>query len=102
MSIMTNNKYAFIVKGVLHPEFFFNINFFHGLKFKYVHIHTLGGNIKKKKNSSWEVRDFTERPKIKGFSGVKNTAKINKDLGMSCYIQVKYNVFFASSSLLTM
>ena len=46
---MTNNKYAFIVKGALHPEIFFNINFFfHGLKFKYVHIHTLGGNIKKK------------------------------------------------------
>ena len=33
-------------KGVLHPEFFFlNINFFHSLKLKYVHIHTLGRDI---------------------------------------------------------
>ena len=27
-------------------------------------------------------------------SGLKDTAKTNKDLGMSCYIQVEYSVFF--------
>ena len=32
-------------------------------------------------------------PKL-GVSGVKDTAKINQDLGMSCYIQVEYSVFF--------
>ena len=32
-------------------------------------------------------------PKL-GVSGVKDTAKTNKDLFMSCYIQVEYNVFF--------
>ena len=32
-------------------------------------------------------------PKL-GPSGVKDTAKTNKDLGMSCYIQVEYSVFF--------
>ena len=30
---------------VLHPEFFLNIFCFHSLKFKFDHIHTLGGNI---------------------------------------------------------
>ena len=39
------------------------------------------------------VRDSTERPKL-GVSGVKDTAKTNKDLGISCYIQVEYSVFF--------
>ena len=39
-------------------------------------------------------------PKL-GISGVKDTAKTNKDLGMSCYIQVEYNVFSAGRSLLT-
>ena len=32
-------------------------------------------------------------PKL-SVSGVKDTAKTNKDLGMSCYIQVEYSVFF--------
>ena len=32
-------------------------------------------------------------PKL-GVSGVKDTIKTNKDLCMSCYIQVKYSVFF--------
>ena len=40
-----------------------------------------------------EVRHSTERPKL-GVSGVKDTPKTNNDLGMSCYIQVEYNVFF--------
>ena len=32
-------------------------------------------------------------PKL-GVSGVEDTAKTNKDLGMLCYIQVEYSVFF--------
>ena len=32
-------------------------------------------------------------PKL-GVPGVKDAAKTNKDLGMSCYIQVEYSVFF--------
>ena len=32
-------------------------------------------------------------PKL-GVSGVKDTRKTNKDLGMSCYIQVEYSVIF--------
>ena len=32
-------------------------------------------------------------PKL-GVSVVKDTAKTYKDLGMSCYIQVEYSVFF--------
>ena len=32
-------------------------------------------------------------PKL-GVSGVKDTAKINKEIGMSCHKQVKYSVFF--------
>ena len=38
--------------------------------------------LKKIKNSSKRVRDTTERPKIRRFSGVEDTAKTNKDLGM--------------------
>ena len=38
--------------------------------------------------SSRGARDSTERPKL-GISGVKDTAKTNKDLGMSCYIQIE-------------
>ena len=40
-------------------------------------------------------------PKL-GVSGVKDTAKTNQDLGMSCFIQVEYSVFSAGSPLLTM
>ena len=29
-----------------------------------------------------------------GVSGVKDTAKTNKDLGMPCGIQIEYSVFF--------
>ena len=39
------------------------------------------------------MRDSTERPKL-GVSCVKNTAKTNTDLAMSCYIQVEYSVLF--------
>ena len=31
---------------------------------------------------------------IFGVSGVKDTAKTNQDLGMTCYIQLEYSVFF--------
>ena len=34
------------------------------------------------------VRDSTERLKL-GVSGVKDTAKTNNDLGMSCYIHYR-------------
>ena len=50
------------------------------------------------KKSSRGVRDSTECPKI-GVSGVKDTAKTNKDWGMSCYIQVEYSVFSIGTSL---
>ena len=39
------------------------------------------------------VCDSTECPKL-GVSSAKDTAKTNKDLGMSCYIQVEYSGFF--------
>ena len=45
--------------------------------------------IKIKKNTSKGVRDSTEGI----LSGVKDIAKTDKDLGMSCYIQVEYSVF---------
>ena len=46
----------------------------------------------KKKSSRW-VRDSIERPKIRCLRR-KGYSKTNKDLGMLCYIQVEYNVFF--------
>ena len=47
------------------------------------------------------MRDSTERPKL-DVSGVKDTAKTNKDLGLLCYIQVEYShsVFFPLVALL--
>ena len=42
--------------------------------------------------SSRGARHSTDRPKI--VYGVKDTAKINNDLGMLCYIQVENSVFF--------
>ena len=50
---------------------------------------------KKNKNKKFfkGVRDTTECPKL-GVSSVKDTAKTNKDLDMSCYIQVEYSFFF--------
>ena len=45
------------------------------------------------KNSSKGVRDSTKRLKL-GVSGIKDTAKTVKDLGMLCYIQVEYSVLF--------
>ena len=57
--------------------------------------------LKKKDFLKGGVHASTERPKL-GVSGLKDTAKTNKDLGMSCYIQVKYSVFSIGSSLVTM
>ena len=56
---------------------------------------------KLKKKSSTGVRDSTERPKIMCLRR-KGYCKTNKDVGMSCYIQVEYSLFSAGSSLLTM
>ena len=54
----------------------------------------------KKKIPQWGGGGATPSnvPKL-GVSGVKNTAKINKDLDMLCYIQVEYCVFFLLVSL---
>ena len=46
-----------------------------------------------KKNSSRGVRDSIERPKIRRLQR-KGYRKNNKDLGMLCYIQVEYRLFF--------
>ena len=47
----------------------------------------------KLKNSSWGCATPPNVLKL-GVSGVKDTAKTTKDLGMSCCIQVEYSVFF--------
>ena len=47
---------------------------------------------KKEKISQWGCATPPNVPKL-GVSGVMYTAKTNKDLGMSCYIQVEYSVF---------
>ena len=67
--------------GVLYPEIYFLISiFFHNLNFKYVHINTK--KVKKKILIKIPQGGYsTERPKL-GVSGVKDTAKTNKDLGM--------------------
>ena len=66
-----------------------------------MHIHTLKANIIKGKEISqgWCATP-PNVPKL-GLSGVKDTAKTNKDLGMSCYIQVEYSVFFSAGSSLS-
>ena len=62
---------------------------------KYVHIHSYRAKIKKIYIKIPQGRCATPPnvPKISVF-GVKNTTKTNKYLGMSCYIQVQYSVFF--------
>ena len=73
----------------------FNKKLFSSLKF---HIYTY----LKSKNFTKKIKKFfggggcvtpPNVPKL-GVSGVKDTAKTNKDLGMSCYIQVEYSVLF--------
>ena len=49
--------------------------------------------LKKIKNPQGRCTTPPNVPKL-GVSGVKDTAKTNKYLGMSCYIQVEYSVFF--------
>ena len=61
----------------------FNKIFFYKLIFNYVHEKIPQGGCTTPPNVS----------KL-GFSGVKNTAKTNIDLNISCCIQVEYSVFF--------
>ena len=49
--------------------------------------------LKKKLNPQRGCATPPNVPKL-GVFGIKDTAKINKDLGMSRYIQVEYSVFF--------
>ena len=88
-------------KGVLHPEmpdilFFLISKFLYNLNFKYVHIHNYKAKLKNiyKKFSVGRGRATPPNiPKL-GFSGVKDTAKTNKDWGMSCWILLEYSGFF--------
>ena len=67
----------------------FNIKIF--LKFKFeICAYT---QLKKKLMEGGGCATPSNVPKL-GVSGVKDTAKTDKDLGMSCYIQVEYSVFF--------
>ena len=67
-----------------------------------MHTHFGSSNLKKnKKNSQGGCPTPANVPKL-GVSGVKDTAKTNKDLGMSCYTQVDDSVFFAGSPFLTL
>ena len=54
-------------------------------------IYTLKNKIKKK-----NPQGLTTLPNVLklGVYCVKDTPKTNKDLGMSCYIQIEYSVFF--------
>ena len=56
---------------------------------------------KLKKKSSRGCATPPNVPKL-GVSGVKDTAKTNKNLGMSRYIQVEYGVFFRWSLYLSL
>ena len=61
-----------------------------------MHIHTLEA----KKNFEIPQRGCATPPNIPkiNVSDVKDIAKTNKDLGMSCYIPIEYSVFSAGSS----
>ena len=74
------------LKGALYPEmpeFHFLISrYFYNLNLKYVHIKKK--KLKKKlKNPQGWCTTPPNVPKL-GVSGLKDTAKTNKDLGMSC------------------
>ena len=56
-------------------------------------IYTLKKQELKKKILKWGCANPPNVPKL-GVSGVKDTAKTNKDLCMSCYLHVEYSVFF--------
>ena len=57
-------------------------------------IYTLKNNLNKnKKIQQGGCATPPNVPKL-GVSDVKDTAKTNKDLGISCYIQIEYSVFF--------
>ena len=81
------------------PKSFFLISrYFYNLNLKHVHIHSKKAKIIKKIYLQWGCATSPNVPKL-GVSGVKDTAKTNKDLGMSCYIQVEYSIFSAGSPL---
>ena len=94
------------VKGVLHPEmsdilFFFNIKIFLQFKFQIcaytqLKLKNYKKNLKIPQGGCAAPPNF---PKL-GVSSVKDTAKTNKDLGMSCYIQVEYSAFFPLVALI--
>ena len=48
---------------------------------------------KKKKNYQGGCATLPNVPKL-GVSGVKDTAKTNKYVGMSCYIEVECSIFY--------
>ena len=109
--MLSNYTIKMQFKGVLHPEmpdilFFLISRYFYNLNFKYVHILQLklqfNSKIKKnnKKNSQGGGGCATPPnvPKL-GVSGVKDAAKTNKDLGMSCCILLEYSVFYIDTSL---
>ena len=100
--MLSNYTIKMQFKGVLHPEmpdilFFFNIKIFLQFKFQICVYTQLKNKILKKyiKNShgGGGVRNSTERPKTRRVSGVKDTAKTNKNGGMSCCILLVYSVF---------
>ena len=85
-------------KGVLYlaemPDYIFcNIKIF--FKFKFELIYTVKRQKLNKKLKIPQGRCTTPPnvPKL-GVSGVKDTAKPNKYLGMLCYIQVEYSLLF--------
>ena len=56
-------------------------------------IYTVKKQKKKKKIPQRGCATPPNVPKL-GVSGIKDTAKTNKDLDMSCYIQLESSVFF--------
>ena len=71
------------------------------INFTLFDIYTVKKSKNKKIPQGGGLRDFTKRPKFY-VSDIKDTAKSNKDLRMSCYIQVEYRVFSIGSSLVIM
>ena len=82
--MLSNYTIKMQFKGVLHPEmpdilFFFNIKIFLQFKFQICAYTQLKAKFKKKKNSQGgRCATPSNVPKL-GVSGVKDTAKTNKD-----------------------
>ena len=99
--MLSNYTIKMQFKGVLHSEmpdilFFFNIKIFLQFKFQICAYTQLKSKIKKKnfnfKNSQGGCATPPNVPKL-GVSGVKDTAKTNKECGMLCCILLEYSVF---------